>query len=438
VFTLYLPLKNKISKSMDQTKFNILVPEVDHPKPQVQEITDDQPGSRKKTVLVVDDDKGFNKIVADFAKAQGFDVLQAFNGSEALEILKKRPDAVLLDIQLPDMDGLDILKMIREDRRLKDTQVHLMTAYDEKIKEREEKYEGYLPKPVTLEQIGKAFTSIGRDPIRKVLIVEDNINENHAISELLLSEQIESISAFSGTEALATLERSGKEIDAIILDLMLPDMDGFKVMEEIRSGKFNAHLPIIVYSGKDLQEQEEIKLKKYANTIIIKNEYSYLRLKDEVKLFLHRMSEKLSGKDEMRLNLHVPKRVLQDKKVLIVDDDVRNIYSLFNVMDHEGMEVVVANDGKEALQKLDESNDIDIVLMDIMMPEMDGIECIRRIRKMAGFKDLPIIALTAKAMKGDKEKCLEAGASDYISKPVDTEKLISLMRVWVYDRKIKK
>jgi CheY-like chemotaxis protein/signal transduction histidine kinase/HAMP domain-containing protein len=437
-FTLYLPQKLQDFKQSAPAHFNILVPEMEKPEPQKDDGYDSQPVEKAKTVLVVDDDKGFNKIVTDFAKSKGFDVMQAYNGVDALELLKKRPEAVLLDVQLPDMDGLDILKMIREDKRLKNTQVHVMTAYDDKVRDRTQEIESFLPKPVTLEQIGKAFSLISRDPIRKVLIVEDNKTENLAIRELLSAEKIDSLSAYSGAEALEVFNETSAEIDAVILDLMLPDMDGFSVMEKIRSMKNNANLPIIVYSGKDLGEQEEIKLKKYANTIIIKNEYSYLRLKDEVKLFLRRMDEKLSGKDKQILNLHVPKSVLKDKKVLIVDDDVRNIYSLYNIMDQEGMEVVVANDGKEALQKLEDSNDIDIVLMDIMMPEMDGIECIKRIRQMDQFKQLPVIALTAKAMKEDKEKCLKAGASDYIPKPVETERLISLMRVWVYDRKIKK
>jgi CheY-like chemotaxis protein len=327
---------------------------------------------------------------------------------------------------------------MRQDRKLKHSQVHIMTAYDDKVKDRRSEFDSFLGKPVTLEQIGKAFNSIGGNQIKKVLIVEDNITENQAIAELLLSEKIESISAFSGMEAFKKLEKSHSEIDAIILDLMLPDMGGFGIMEKIRSDKANSTLPIIVYSGKDLKEAEEKKLKKYANTIIIKNEYSYIRLMDEVRLFLNKMSEKLFDNDKFKPDLHLPETVLAGKRVLIVDDDVRNIYSLYNALENQGMNIVVANDGKEALQKLKENGGFDIVLMDIMMPEMDGIECTRRIRAISDFQELPIIALTAKAMKEDKEKCLDAGASDYVSKPVNMEKLISLMRVWVYDRKIKK
>jgi CheY-like chemotaxis protein len=187
--------------------------------------------------------------------------------------------------------------------------------------------------------------------------------------------------------------------------------------------------------------EEEKKLRKYANTVIIKNEFSYLRLMDEVKLFLQKVNANLTAKQEKdpasptpSTDLHVPGEVLQNKKVLIVDDDVRNIYSLYTVLERQGMQITIANDGKEALEKLKEEKDMDIVLMDTMMPEMDGIECTKRIRQQSQFKSLPVIALTAKAMKGDREKCLEAGASDYISKPLDIDKLLSLMRVWVYDR----
>jgi CheY-like chemotaxis protein/signal transduction histidine kinase/HAMP domain-containing protein len=439
VFTLYLPHQLAAMPVRPVSTFNIKVPEVELPK-KIRSIVSKPPQNpdKSKIVLVVDDDRGFNNIIADFAKGKNFEVLQAFSGKEALELLKKKPDAVLLDVELPDMDGLDILKMMRQDRKLKHSQVHVMTAYDEKVKDRRSEFDSFLSKPVTLEQIGKAFNTIGGDKIKKVLIVEDNKTENQAIAELLLSEKIESISAFSGIEAFEKLKKSHSEIDAIILDLMLPDMGGLDIMEKIRSDKANAELPIIVYSGKDLNEAEDKKLKKYANTIIIKNEYSYIRLMDEVRLFLNQMSEKLLEKDRFKPDLHLPETVLEGKKVLIVDDDVRNIYSLYNALENQGMNIVVANDGKEALQKLTENGGFDIVLMDIMMPEMDGIECTKRIRAISDFQDLPIIALTAKAMKEDKEKCLDAGASDYVSKPVNMEKLISLMRVWVYDRKIKK
>jgi CheY-like chemotaxis protein len=382
-------------------------------------------------------------VLADFARSKNFEVWQAFTGTDGWELIKTQsPDAVLLDIQLPGINGWDILKMMREDSKLKQIQVHVMSAYDKQVAENTIQNEDFIPKPLTLEKIEKAFAQIAgnqQNKIRNILVVEDNEIENKAIAELLSSHNIQSVPAYSGAEALQKL-KTGK-IDGIILDLKLPDLEGYAVMEKIRATIQGEDLPIIIYSGKDLSMEEENKLRKYANTVIIKNEFSYLRLMDEVKLFLQKVHEKIHAKQDKStapvdasMELHVPGEVLQNKKVLIVDDDVRNIYSLYTVLERQGMQIVIANDGKEALQKLQEENDIDIVLMDTMMPEMDGIECTRRIRQQNQFKALPVIALTAKAMKGDREKCLEAGASDYISKPLDIEKLLSLMRVWVYDR----
>jgi CheY-like chemotaxis protein len=393
--------------------------------------------------VIVEDDQNFNNVLADFARSKNFEVWQAFTGTDGWELIKTQsPDAVLLDIQLPGINGWDILKMMREDSKLKQIQVHVMSAYDKQVAENTIQNEDFIPKPLTLEKIEKAFAQIAgnqQNKIRNILVVEDNEIENKAIAELLSSHHIQSVPAYSGAEALQKL-KTGK-IDGIILDLKLPDLEGYAVMEKIRATIQGEDLPIIIYSGKDLSMEEENKLRKYANTVIIKNEFSYLRLMDEVKLFLQKVHEKIHAKQDKStapvdasMELHVPGEVLQNKKVLIVDDDVRNIYSLYTVLERQGMQIVIANDGKEALQKLQEEIEIDIVLMDTMMPEMDGIECTRRIRQQNQFKALPVIALTAKAMKGDREKCLEAGASDYISKPLDIEKLLSLMRVWVYDR----
>jgi CheY-like chemotaxis protein/signal transduction histidine kinase len=398
---------------------------------------------KSKKIVVVEDDHNFNHVLADFARSKNFQVWQAFTGTEGWELIKKhKPDAVLLDIQLPGINGWDILKMMREDSRLKGIQVHVMSAYDRQTVEGNLAGEEFIAKPLTLEKIDKAFAKIAgsnNHKLKNILVIEDNQIENQAIAELLASHNIQSSAAFSGTEALNKLKT--EEIDGIILDLKLPDMEGYQVMEKIRATIGAEDLPIIIYSGKDLSMEEENKLLRYANTVIIKNEFSYLRLMDEVKLFLQKVNENLRGKGEKDsasaippTDLHVPGEVLQHKKVLIVDDDVRNIYSLYTVLERQGMQIVIANDGKEALEKLQEEKDMDIVLMDTMMPEMDGIECTKRIRQQNQFKSLPVIALTAKAMKGDREKCMEAGASDYISKPLDIDKLLSLMRVWVYDR----
>ncbi|WP_266204568.1 response regulator [Pontibacter kalidii] len=386
-------------------------------------------------VLIVEDDKGFSDILADFALAKNFKVHQAYTGREGLRLAREeKPDAMLLDIHLPDMTGWDVLKQVREDRELRHMNVHVMSAYDKDvIGEHAEKQE-YLPKPVTLEMLNKAFSSIlnGSDAtIENILIVEDNEIENRAVGELLLAHGLKSTPAYSAEEAEQVLAR--QKVDCIILDLNLPGMKGYEWMRKIRLQTTLSDIPIIIYSGKDLSEEEETQLKEFANTIIIKNEYSYLRLLDEVQLFLHKVNQKLPQGREFRMKLHVPEEVLRDRKVLVVDDDVRNIYSLSSLLEMHGMEVTAAYNGKEALQKLGSESDIDMVLMDVMMPEMDGIEATKRIREISRFKQLPIIALTAKAMKEDREKCIEAGASDYIPKPVDTDKLLTLMRVWLYE-----
>jgi CheY-like chemotaxis protein len=328
------------------------------------------------------------------------------------------------------MSGWNILQRINEDPKLRHIKVHVMSAYDKETLGQPMDQEEYIPKPVTLEMLDKAFGKIRQSgsTIQTVLVVEDNEGENRAIAELLLAHGITSVSAFSGKEAQRLLKQ--ERVDCIILDLNLPDTGGYELMENIRvSGR---NLPIIIYSGKDLTEDEEFRLKKYANTIIIKNQFSYIRLLDEVQLFLHKINDKLPGEQEFKMKLHIPEEVLKDKKVLVVDDDVRNVYSLYNLLEQYQMKIVVANDGKEALEKVETENGLDIILMDMMMPEMDGAEAIRQIRKNPALARLPIIALTAKAMKGDKERCIEAGASDYISKPIDVSKLLALMRVWLY------
>jgi CheY-like chemotaxis protein/signal transduction histidine kinase/HAMP domain-containing protein len=389
---------------------------------------------KERLILIVEDDKGFSKILADFSRDRNFKVLTTSSGREGIRLAQENlPDAILLDIQLPDISGWDVLEYIKKDRNTQHIPVHVMSAYDSDVLQKGISSDNYLPKPVTLEILDKAFYKIqsqSSKPVQKILIVEDNAIENKAIAELLLAHDIHSDSAHSATDALQML--SSKIYDCIILDINLPDMVGFDLLEKIKQDKGMADTPVVIYSGKDLTEAEEFRLKKHANTIIIKTLYSYSRLLEEVKLFLHKVKERIPLEKEKKIKLHRSEEVLKGKKVLVVDDDSRNIYSLYNVFEGQDMEIVVANDGQEALDKLDEHPDVGIVLMDIMMPVMDGMECMRLIRKKPEFNKLPIIALTAKAMKGDREKSIEAGASDYISKPVDVEKLLSLMRVWLY------
>ncbi|MBB6612419.1 response regulator [Pontibacter sp. Tf4] len=439
-FTLYLPREPRVTeakkpqpvKQTNGTNYSRA-----NSVSKLLDKVEQQPGKLNEDVslLIVEDDKGFSDILADFARSRNFKVHQAYTGTDGLNQARvQRPDAMLLDIQLPDMSGWDVLKQLREDKALRKTNVHVMSAYDKEVIGAHEGHEEYLPKPVTLEMLNKAFTTIADSSgtsIRNVLIVEDNEIENKAVSELLLAHGIKSASAYTAEEAEQVLAK--QKVDCIILDLNLPGMKGYDWMKKLKANPGLSDIPIIIYSGKDLSEDEENALRAFANTVIIKNEYSYLRLLDEVQLFLHRVNQKLPAGPGFKMKLHVPEEVLKGKRVLVVDDDVRNIYSLSSLLEMNGMEVAVAYNGKEALEKLQQEEEIDIVLMDVMMPEMDGIEATKRIRAISRFKQLPVIALTAKAMKEDREKCLQAGASDYIPKPVDTDKLLTLMRVWLYE-----
>ncbi len=434
-FTLYLP------RIVSQENIEVIPKRItSEPRVKAESVTKAFDGLEKSNkdeilMLIIEDDKGFSDILADFAYSKNFNVLQAYNGTDGLQMAKEnRPDAILLDIFLPDMTGWEVLQEIRDDKDLKGTSIHLMSAYDKEVTGKFQDNEEYLPKPLTLEMLNKAFSTIStttEKSIENVLIVEDNQIENKAIGELLLAHGVKTTPALSAEEAEKILAK--QKIDCIILDLNLPGMKGYDWMKKLKSDASLSEIPIIIYSGKDLSEEEEARLKEFANTIIIKNQYSYLRLLDEVQLFLHKVNQKIPVGKEFKMKPHVPEEILKAKKVMIADDDVRNIYSLSNLLEMQGMEVVVAYNGLEVLQKLEEERDIDIVLMDIMMPEMDGIEAIKRIRSNSRYKQLPIIALTAKAMKDDKEKCIVAGASDYIPKPVDTDKLLTLMRIWLYE-----
>ncbi len=436
-FTLLLPVEFEKDRDKEDMDAKMVGETFILPGENKEDVISHQAGENKKNILIIEDDKGFNNIIADFAKERGFNVSQAFTGAEGLETLNNSfPDVLFLDIQLPGINGLEILKKMKKNKRLKHVKVHLMSAYnyEKQLKEINE-IDRFLVKPISMETLSRAFIQIGQDlnNLEKVLIVEDNDIENDAIAKLLDSHGISSYPVFSGEEALQVLKT--RKFDAIILDLLLPGIDGYKVMQDLR--KSHKNIPIIVYSGKNLTGDEERKLKKFANTIIIKNEYSFTRLMDEVQLFLNNIQDKLIGENKGSSEFLFPGEILKHKKILLVDDDIRNIYSLYNIFEKEGMVIEVANDGQEAIKKLMEIKDIDIILMDIMMPKLDGIQAIREIRKLKTGKHVPIIALTAKAMKEEREKCIGAGASDFLTKPINIEKLVTLMKVWVYDQKNK-
>jgi CheY-like chemotaxis protein len=292
----------------------------------------------------------------------------------------------------------------------------------------------YLEKPVSAEALDDAFARISRfidSGLKRLLVVEDDAAQREAIVSLIGHDDVEIVAVETAEAALEELARA--PFDCMVLDLGLADMSGFDLLERVKGDTERHDLPIIVYTGKELSPAEETRLRKYAETIIVKDVKSPERLLDETALFLHRVEATLpEQKRKMLERLHTADAVFHGKRVLVVDDDVRNIFSLTSVLEEHGMDVAFAENGQDAIAHLEAHPDVDVVLMDVMMPGMDGYETTRAIREKPEFKALPIVALTAKAMKGDREKCIAAGASDYITKPVDTEQLLSLMRVWLY------
>jgi CheY-like chemotaxis protein len=292
----------------------------------------------------------------------------------------------------------------------------------------------HVTKPVTKETLDDAFariTSFIERRVKNLLVVEDNETDRNSIVELIGNTDVQTTAVAGGKEALDALQE--RPFDCIVLDLGLTDMSGFELLAQMKRDPRLAQIPVIVYTGRELSKREETELRRVTETIIVKDVKSPERLLDETALFLHRVEGSLpEPKRRLLEQLHRTDPVLQGKKVLIVDDDIRNIFALTSVLEQQQMDVVYAENGKDGIELLRSTPDVDVVLMDVMMPEMDGYDATRAIRKLKKFRNLPIIALTAKAMKGDHEKCIDAGASDYIAKPVDNEQLISLLRVWLY------
>jgi CheY-like chemotaxis protein len=346
-----------------------------------------------------------------------------------------KPDAIVLDLKLPVMDGNVLLDRLKHHPATRHIPVHIVSAGDGRQQALRAGALAYLEKPVTRESLEEAFAAIATfidRSVRNLLVVEDDDDQRNAIIELVgEGEDVNVVAVASSEEALEALGRN--EFDCMVLDLKLPGKGGYELLEQVKRDERHRHLPVIVYTGKELSRTEETKLRKYAETIIVKDVRSPERLLDETALFLHRIESQLPPERRRVLEqLHTADAVFQGKKILIVDDDVRNVFALASVLEGYGMEVVYAENGQEGIEKLQSNGQVDLVLMDLMMPELDGYETIRQVRERDEFKRLPIIALTAKAMRGDREKSIEAGASDYITKPVDTDQLLSLMRVWLY------
>jgi CheY-like chemotaxis protein len=389
-----------------------------------------------KTVLIVENDVNFARVLLDMAREKQFKGIVALDGDSGLAAAQDyRPDAITLDIDLPGMDGWKVMERLKHNSQTRHIPVHIISGIERRQQGLKAGAMAYLAKPVSKDALEEAFAKITaflNDIPKHLLVVEDDANQRDAIVELIAHEDVE-ITAVDSAEAALNELASGKHYDCVVLDLGLREMSGFDFLEKVKSDAAMVDIPIIVYTGKQLTQAEETRVKKYAETIIMKDVKSPERLLDETALFLHRVEAKLpETKRKMLEQLHDADAVIAGKRVLIVDDDVRNIFSLTSVLEDHGMNVRFSENGKDAIEALEADPEVDVILMDVMMPEMDGYETMRRIREDQRFKSLPIIALTAKAMKGDREKCIAAGASDYIMKPVDTDQLISLLRVWLY------
>ncbi len=393
-----------------------------------------QPRGRPRLVLCVEDDPVFAQILVDLAHEQGFDCVVAADAADALRSTSAlRPDAILLDIGLPDQSGLSVLERLKRDPATRHIPVHVVSMHDRTHTARELGAIGFLHKPATREQLAEMFSRLEQRlqrSVRRLLIVEDDAQLRANLELLLGGERIEIVSVGSIADALRELEAS--TFDCMVMDLTLPDGSGHDLLERLAAREDRSFPPVIVYTGRALGREDEERLRRRSRSIIVKGARSPERLLDEVTLFLHSVEASLP--DDQRKLLRQARRrdaVLDGRRILLAEDDVRNIFALSSVFEPLGVKLEIARNGREALERLAAQPGIELVLMDIMMPEMDGLTAIRRMREDPRWADVPVIALTAKAMSDDRDRCLEAGANDYVAKPIDVDKLVSLCRVWI-------
>ncbi|GAA6767353.1 response regulator [Flavobacterium sp. CGRL1] len=404
------------------------------------EIDDDREYIKQgdKVILIIEDDINFAKSLLAFTRQKGYKGIVAVRGDYALNFtLLYKPVGVLLDIELPVKSGWEVLEELKNHAETKHIPVHIMSSHKLKQESLLKGAVDFLDKPVAFDKIPDVFLRIEHiinKEAQKVLIIEDNPKHAKALAYFLETYNINSEIKSEVADGIQALGKS--EVDCVILDMGIPDKQAYQILDGVKKNPGLEKLPVIVFTGKSLSLKEEVKIKKYADSIIVKTAHSYQRMLDEVSLFLHLVEDKKEGGDKKdgHKKLNLLNNILHDKKVLIVDDDVRNIYSLTKALEVFKMTIITAFDGNDAIKVLSENPDTDVVLLDMMMPHMDGYETAEKIRANPKFLNLPVIAVTAKAMTGDREKCIKAGASDYITKPVDVDQLLSLLRVWLYDR----
>ena len=403
------------------------------PEPLTDDRADLAPGDR--VALLMSEDPELARSAVGVAHEQDFKCLLALRGDAGLALVHEfMPEAVVVSRELPQVDGEAVLDHLKRHPQTRHIPVYVLAEDDRAHESRRSGAVGFAPKPLSPERLGEVFQELGEFLDRRtgaVLVVEDDEREREAVMELIGGGDVRVLGAGSPDQALAELD--GGDFDCMVLDLGLGDGDGFALLERIKRTKRFRDLPVIVHTGKDLSTKDEGRLRRYAQSIVVKDARSPERLLDETSLYLHRAESRMRSEQRRMLEqLRTADEVFDGKKVLIVDDDVRNVFALTSVFERRGMEVLFAENGRDGIDALRENPDVALVLMDIMMPEMDGYEATRAVREMPEFERLPIVALTAKAMKGDREKSIASGASDYITKPVDIDQLLSLMRVWLH------
>jgi CheY-like chemotaxis protein len=445
VFTLYLPLNGETRPEHEKTDIKSDVQSVSEipievePDSIEQFIPDDRnyTGKDDNSILIIEDDATFAKTLLKIVRKRGYKGLVAGDGKNGLYLaLEYEPKGVFLDMGLPDMDGKLVLEQLKFHLKTKNIPVHIISGKEQDIDSLQDGAIGFLHKPVKEKDINRVISDmqeIASADIKNILIVEDDKACQRGIQRFISNKGIQVECVDNGKAAVKKI--SSGNFDCVILDIGLPDISGFDVLQKISSDSSIIMPPIIVYTGMEISRKQRNKLQKYAATIVLKDSGSSDKQLDEALLFMHSVAKKLNPRKQKTIyNNQDEAELLLNRKVLLVDDDIRNTFALSKRLQEAGLIVYEADNGKSALNKLKELDDIELVIMDIMMPIMDGYEAMRRIRKSKQYKKVPIIALTAKAMKEDREKCIAAGATDYLTKPVDFDKLVAMLKVWLYKK----